>query len=160
MKLLPQLYNNPHAIAEITGSAAYPEIKGKAHFLQTNEGVLMMAEVFGLPISKICEGGIFGFHIHEGWLCRGDEEDAFAGAGGHYNPEKCRHPFHAGDLPPLFGNNGHAFMIVLTDNFFVDEVIGKTMIVHSGPDDFTTQPAGNAGMKMACGKIRRMCPNR
>lgn len=160
MNHLPQLFNKPHAIAEISGSEEYPELKGRVHFLQTNEGVLMMVEVFGLPTSKLCEGGIFGFHIHEGWLCRGNEEDAFAGAMAHYNPEKCPHPYHAGDLPPLFGNNGHAFMIVLTDNFFVEEVVGRTMIVHSKVDDFMTQPAGNAGTKMACGKIRRMCFNR
>lgn len=159
MNHLPHLFNNPHAMAEISGSEDYPEIKGRTHFLQTNEGVLMLVEIFGLPTAKLCERGIFGFHIHEGWLCRGNEEDAFAGVMGHYNPEKCKHPYHAGDLPPLFGNNGHAFMIVLTDNFFVEEVIGKTMIVHSKMDDFTSQPAGNAGTKMACGKIKRMCLN-
>ncbi len=160
MSLLPRLINNPHAMAEISGSEDYLEIKGRAHFLQANEGVWLMVEVFGLPASKLCEGGIFGFHIHEGWLCRGNEEDAFAGAMGHYNPEKCKHPYHAGDLPPLFGNNGHAFMIMMTDNFFVEEVIGRTIIVHSKVDDFTSQPAGNAGTKMACGQIRRMCPDR
>lgn len=160
MNHLPQLFNNPHAMAEISGSEDYPEIKGRTHFLQTNEGVLMLVEIFGLPTAKLCEGGIFGFHIHEGWYCRGNEEDAFAGAMGHYNPEKCKHPYHAGDLPPLFGNNGHAFMIVLTDNFFVEEVVGRTIIVHSKVDDFTSQPAGNAGTKMACGKIRRMCRKR
>lgn len=126
--LLPQLFHYPHAMAEISGSEDYPEIKGRAYFLQTNEGVLMMVEVFGLPTSKLCEGGIFGFHIHEGWLCRGNEEDAF--------------------------------MIVLTDNFFVEEVVGRTIIVHSKVDDFTSQPAGNAGTKMACGQIRRMCSDR
>lgn len=160
MRLLPRLFNNPHAMAQITGSDDYPEIKGRVHLYQTNGGVLVMAEVFGLPTSTLCEGGIFGFHIHEGGLCRGNEEDAFAGALSHYNPEKCKHPYHAGDLPPLFGNNGHAFTIFLTDNFFVDEVVGRTIIVHSHADDFTSQPAGNAGIKMACGKIMKMCLTR
>lgn len=90
-------------------------------------------------------------------MCRGNEEDAFAGAGGHYNPERGKHPYHAGDLLPLFANNGHAFSIFLTDNFFVEEVIGRTVIVHAGVDDFTSQPAGNAGSKIACGKIERRC---
>ena len=86
-------------------------------------------------------------------MCRGNDEDAFASVAGHYNPEKCEHPYHAGDMPPLFANHGHAFSIFLTDNFYVEEVVGRTVILHSGADDFTSQPAGNAGKKIACGRI-------
>ena len=160
MSLLPALYRQPHAVARIEGSSEYPEIRGKVHFYQTNIGVLVMAEVFGLPTAGRCLGGIFGFHIHEGRICAGNEGDAFEKAMMHYNPEGCMHPYHAGDLPPLFGNNGYAFHVFLTDNFFVDEVIGRTIIIHANPDDFTTQPAGNSGTKMACGKIVKRCPTR
>jgi len=63
------------------------------------------------------------------------------------------HPHHAGDLPPLFGNNGYALSMFLTTRFSVSEIIGRTVILHSAPDDFTSQPAGNSGVKIACGVI-------
>ena len=58
-------------------------------------------------------------------------------------------------MPPLFSNKGYAFMIFLTDRFKVDEIIGKTVIIHSMPDDFKTQPSGDSGMKIACGVIEK-----
>lgn len=80
--------------------------------------------------------------------------DLFSGAMAHYNPADCNHPFYAGDLPPLFGNHGYAFSVFLTERFLMSEVIGKTVITHGNPDDFTTQPSGNAGEKLAYGVIR------
>ena len=71
----------------------------------------------------------------------------------HYNPQGCPHPYHAGDLPPLFGNQGYAFSAFVTDRFAVREIVEKTIIIHSKPDDFKTQPSGDSGEKMACGKI-------
>ena len=56
-------------------------------------------------------------------------------------------------LPGVSG--GHAFSVFLTDRFCVKDVIGRTVIIHGGSDDFTSQPAGNAGPKIACGEIRR-----
>jgi Cu-Zn family superoxide dismutase len=58
-------------------------------------------------------------------------------------------------MPPLFGNQGYAFLMFLTDRFTAREIIGKTVIIHDKPDDFTTQPAGNSGNKIACGVIQR-----
>ena len=81
--------------------------------------------------------------------------DPFSATMAHYNPAKCNHPFHAGDLPPLFGNHGYAFSIFLINRFLLSEVLGKTVIIHGNPDDFTTQPSGNAGEKLACGGIKR-----
>jgi Cu-Zn family superoxide dismutase len=46
-------------------------------------------------------------------------------------------------------------MAVLTDRFAVSEVLGKAVVLHRQPDDFHTQPAGNAGAKIACGLIER-----
>ena len=65
------------------------------------------------------------------------------------------HPKHAGDLPPLMGCQGNAYLAVKTDRFIVHDIIGKTVVIHSDPDDFHTQPAGNAGKKIACGVIRK-----
>ena len=83
----------------------------------------------------------------------GTPVDPFSDALTHYNPDTCAHPQHAGDLPPLFGNNGYAFSMFLTNRFSVSEIIGRTVILHSAPDDFTSQPAGNSGVKIACGVI-------
>ena len=113
------------------------------------------AEVTGLSAtSDRWANSIFAFHIHEGGRCTGNGADPFADVGSHYNPEGCQHPYHAGDLPPLFGNNGYAFMSMLIDRFSVSEIIEKTVIIHDQPDDFRTQPAGAAGAKIACGEIR------
>ncbi len=146
----------PDAKADIKGSSTNPNIIGGANFYQTKDGVLLTVEVMGLPASgNPCAGGVFGFHIHEGASCTGTAEDPFADTKGHFNPQDCRHPHHSGDLPPLFETDGRAFMVFLTGRFTVGEIIGRTIIIHSAPDDFTTQPAGNSGKKIACGKIRR-----
>ena len=47
-------------------------------------------------------------------------------------------------------------MTVFTDRFTVDDAIGKTVVIHSEPDDFRTQPSGNAGTKIACGVITKV----
>ncbi|HML35941.1 MAG TPA: superoxide dismutase family protein [Bacillota bacterium] len=148
------LKKSPDAIAWIFGSPAFPDIRGFVYFYQLYDNVLLVAEVSGLPHSEgPCESRVFGFHIHEGATCTGNREDPFADAGAHYNPDNCLHPYHAGDLPPLFENNGLAFQSVLTNRFSVNQVIGRTVIVHDSPDDFTTQPSGNSGAKIACGQI-------
>ncbi|NLF57432.1 MAG: superoxide dismutase family protein, partial [Candidatus Hydrogenedens sp.] len=103
-----------------------------------------------------CAGEVFGFHIHEGNACTGNASDPFAATGGHFNPQSCPHPQHAGDLPPLFGNNGYAWSSVLTDRFTVDAIAGRTVVIHRRPDDFTTQPSGNSGEKIACGVIKKL----
>ena len=71
----------------------------------------------------------------------------------HYNPLGCPHPYHAGDMPPIFGAAGYAFSAFVTDRFTVRDVVGRSVILHGSPDDFTTQPSGNAGEKIACGEI-------
>lgn len=148
------LIHTPHASAELKGSGDYPDINGSAQFYQTKNGVLIAAEINCLPhFHDICQHPIFGFHIHDGSCCKGNVHDPFSAAMSHYNPEDCAHPSHAGDLPPLFGNHGYAFSVFLTDRLSVPEIIGKTLIIHGNPDDFTTQPSGNAGKKLACGVI-------
>lgn len=145
--------NRPDAFAVIQGSGDYPDLKGNVMFRQMRSGVLVTAEIEGLPSGGKYERGVFGFHIHEGGKCSPKSGDAFTDAGGHYDNKDCPHPYHAGDLPPLFSNKGYAYMSVFTDRFNVNEIIGKTVIIHGKPDDFTSQPSGNAGKRIACGKI-------
>lgn len=152
--ILFHMGKGPDAIARLQGSSRYPQLKGVAEFFQTKEGVLVSVDVTGLPKGEgPCESPVFALHIHSGGRCSGNETDPFADAMTHYNPYQCLHPYHAGDLPPLFGVNGTAFSLFLTGRFTVQEVLGKSVIIHAKPDDFTTQPSGNAGEKMACGII-------
>ena len=154
--LITYLLKRPDAQAKIKGSRKQPSIDGDVSFYQTPFGVLIKAHITGLPNPKgTCRSPVFGFHIHDGESCSGNAKDPFANAGTHYNPTDCRHPYHAGDLPPLFGAGGRAFTLFLTDRLTVQEIIGKTIIIHASPDDFTSQPAGNAGEKIACGEIHR-----
>ena len=151
------LKSRPDAVADIRGSIAYPAINGIANFYQVREGVLIVISIFGLPdISQPCKDGIFAMHIHSGGSCTGNAEDPFADVKMHYNPDNCPHPQHAGDLPPIFSNEGFAWSSFLTNRFSVEEIIGKTIIVHDLPDDFTTQPSGNSGQKIACGIISKI----
>lgn len=155
-QLLPILQGRPQAFAPITGGKSCPGIRGTVRFYQAKGGIVVLAEVSGLPKADGSHPRIFGFHIHEGTDCGGSQKDPFANTKAHYNPNSGGHPFHAGDLPPLFGNDGLALSAFLTDRFSVDEIIGRTVVIHDMPDDFTTQPSGNSGTKIACGIIRRM----
>lgn len=147
----------PDAAAVVQGQSENRDINGTVEFYQAMGGVLVVADIRGLPVStKRCGNDIFAFHIHGGTDCIGNSEDPFANAGTHYNPGGCPHPYHGGDMPPLFAAAGRAMLAFFTDRFTVGEIIGKTVIVHDSPDDFTTQPSGNAGNKIACGLITRV----
>ncbi len=141
-----------NAWAAVRGGKEYPNLLGCVKFFQTPAGVLISAEMWGLPKT---ETGVFGLHIHNGQSCGpGKDEKEFGAAGSHFNPENLPHPEHAGDLPPLFSQNGYAWASFLAARFAVREILGRTVIVHAKPDDFTTQPSGNAGEMIACGVIR------
>lgn len=143
-----------NAKANIKGGKQYPNINGIVYFKETKKGVILTAKINELPQAKNnCKGRFFGFHIHSGSECSGNMNDEFANVGVHYNPNKCLHPFHVGDLPPLIENDGYAYMSVLINKFKVSDIIGKVIIIHDMPDDFTTQPSGNSGKKIACGII-------
>ncbi len=147
----------PVAGARVFGNILYPEINGNIWFYQASTGVLVVSDIEGLPKSTgPCQNPIFAIHIHEGGSCSGNNIDFFADAGNHYNPNNCPHPYHSGDLPPLFSVNGDAFFAALTNRFAIDEIIGNTVVIHSSVDDFKTQPAGNSGAKIACGEIYRL----
>ncbi len=136
---------NPAAVAWIRGEG---RLKGSVKFYPIAGGTQVVAEILGLPASPT---GFFALHIHEGGNCGGKD---FADSGGHLNPDGSPHPQHMGDLSPLLSRNGRAWLAVETGRFTPLEVLGRTVVIHSGPDDFHTQPAGNSGSKIGCGVIR------
>jgi len=149
------LRRRPFAVADVFGDREHIEIGGTVKFYKVPRGVLVYAEIFGLPDPKEeYKRPVFGFHMHSGAECSSRGGEAFFETMGHYNPENYPHPRHAGDFPPLFGNGGYALSVFITNRFTPEEIIGKTVVIHSSYDDFSTQPAGNSGKKIACGEIR------
>ena len=138
----------PNSAADISGGENYPGIRGRVIFRQQKNGVLVTADIYGLPTGETgCDSGVFGFHIHEGEDCGSNGQEPFSNTKGHYNP---------GDLPPLFENDGYAYMSFLTNRFTATEIIGRTVVIHLKPDDFHSQPSGNSGEKIACGVIKAL----
>jgi len=108
--------------------------------------------------------GIHGIHIHSVGACEG----TFASAGGHWNPTGHQHGFdnpsgpHLGDLQNIVvaadssaavavSNRGGGF---LRGNGGLLDGDGASIIIHAGPDDYRTDPAGNSGARIACGVLR------
>lgn len=152
--LIDALANDrPKAMAWVADNKNNPQTSGLVKFYQpSNGGVLVEAEFFGLPDAS--RGGISNFyamHIHDSGDCGND----FTRVGNHFNPGNMPHPFHAGDLPPLLSNQGYAWTAFFDRRFTIDDIIGKSVIIHSNTDDFSTQPSGNPGRVIACGDIRR-----
>lgn len=150
---------NVTAIAKIKGGPLAPDIKGTVSFIDVSEGTIVCINVSGLPPFKpgtknTLPIGPHGFHIHENGSCEvGDPANPFTPAGGHWNPTNQPHGNHAGDFPVIFSNHGRAYMCFFTDKFRVSDIIGKAVIIHESPDDYRSQPAGNAGKRLACGVI-------
>jgi Cu-Zn family superoxide dismutase len=150
----------PAAVADIKGGPLRPQIKGIVRFYRVPGGSWVCVDVEGLPPYQ--QGtknkdpvGPHGFHIHEFGVCEiGNPKDPFQAAGGHWNPTNQPHGNHAGDFPVLFSNRGVAKMCFFDGEFTPDQVINKSIIIHENPDDYRTQPAGNAGKRLACGVIR------
>lgn len=148
------------AVAHIRGGPLAPEIMGRATFTAVPGGTEVAVEVTGLPPYRPAAGtrpqiGPHGFHLHQKGSCQvGNPTDPFQAAGAHWNPDGQPHGNHAGDFPVLFSNHGFACMTFFTNRFSVPDIIGKTVIIHQGPDDYRTQPAGGAGKRLACGVIR------
>ena len=146
--------NRPQAMAWVQGQEAAPQVSGLVKFYDTPYGgTLVEAEVFGLPnIAVLGSSGFYALHIHE----KGDCSRNFTQTGEHYNPLNNPHPYHAGDLLPLFSNQGYAWMSFYDKRFQVKDIIGRSVVIHNDRDDFTSQPSGNSGAKIACGVIEKI----
>jgi len=131
---------------------------GTVTFVQRDGQVLVTADVRGLKPNQD-----HGFHVHEKGDCSSGDGMS---TGGHFNPDAVGHGHvlpgdtgHAGDMPNLkadaSGNAKVSFsvtkMTVANGQF---SIVGKGLIVHRDPDDFKSQPTGNAGPRMACAVIK------
>lgn len=143
----------PDAVAVIKGNALYSDINGIVKFYALPEsGILIAVEISDLPDGKNEDTPtFFAFHIHE----NGDCSVSFTNTGMHYNPDNVPHPEHAGDLPPLLSNDGYVWMIFYDSFLTLPMILNRSIVIHQNPDDFTTQPSGNAGEKIACGVITK-----
>ncbi|HUP95615.1 MAG TPA: superoxide dismutase family protein [Burkholderiales bacterium] len=130
---------------------------GQATFTQVADKVRVVVEVQGLK-----PGAEHGFHIHEVGDCSSGDGMSTKG---HFNPFGKAHghhtsaEHHAGDLPSLRADSsGRAKinvdipMISVTPG--AGSVVGRGLIVHADPDDYKTQPTGNAGARVACAVIQ------
>jgi Cu-Zn family superoxide dismutase len=148
------------AFAEVRGGPLAPQIRGVVWFMDVQGGTWVCANIAGLPAYMPAKGkekpiGPHGFHIHTTGNCDvGNPNEPFMGAGEHWNIANQPHGNHAGDFPVLFSNNGIARMCFFTNKFKPGEAVGKSIIIHQNPDDYQSQPAGNAGKRLACGVIR------
>ena len=134
-------------------------VRGTVNFEQRGDKVRVVANVSGLR-----PNGEYGFHIHEAGDCSSGDGMS---AKGHFNPQGKPHGHHgsgerhAGDLPSLksdAGGNANANFDVdiITVNAGPTSIIGRGLIVHVQPDDYKTQPTGNAGARSACAVIQRI----
>nr|WP_315187975.1 superoxide dismutase family protein [uncultured Albidiferax sp.] len=141
-------------LAATTGNT----VTGSVQFIQLPGKVLVRGEVLGLQPNKV-----HGFHIHEKGDCSSGDG---LSAGGHFNPTAHAHGaasgpmHHAGDLPSLQADaSGSAKISYETADLAVgsgpNDVVGRGLIVHKDPDDFTTQPTGNSGARLACAVITK-----
>ncbi len=130
------------------------DIRGTVTFTKVPNGIKIIADVDGLKPGK------HGFHVHEHGDCSGHDGKA---AGGHFNPTNSKHggpdssERHVGDLGNLVADdNGHAHyerIDALISFEGPNSILGKSIIIHADADDYVTQPTGNAGARIACGKI-------
>lgn len=151
-----QLLKNtqPQAAAWVTGNTLPPQLSGLVKFYDTPYGgVLIEYELFGLPdIQTSGSSDFYAMHIHE----NGDCSQSFTKTEEHYNPQHRLHPYHAGDLLPVLGNQGYAWGAFYDKRFSISGILGRSVVIHSHSDDFSSQPSGNSGNKIGCGIIRRV----
>lgn len=144
------------AEAMIAPKSGNMTLAGSAKFSGEKGSVQVMLAVTGAP------PGVHGAHIHETGDC--SAPDAMS-AGGHWNPQMHMHSMpgamaHLGDMGNLTVDAAGSGTLTLTNAAWEVgtgtpmDVIGKAVIIHAMPDDFATQPTGNAGGRIGCGVIQ------
>src|SRR5581483_3390307 len=132
---------------------------GRATFSATPNGTLIDLSLTGIS------PGVHAVHIHAAGKC---EPPDFKSAGPHFNPDQTKHGMmspegpHAGDLPnvhvPADGKVEVEFLnpiVTIGQEAALLDAAGSALVIHAGPDDYKTDPAGNSGDRIACGVITR-----
>ena len=130
-------------------------VHGIVYFTKVPDGIKIVADINGLTQGK------HGFHIHEYGDLRNDDGTS---AGGHFNPYGKPHgapgakECHVGDMGNIVATNKvPTAHYIYTDSLMsfsgVNSIIGRSVIIHQGEDDLTSQPSGNAGKRIAGGVI-------
>jgi Cu-Zn family superoxide dismutase len=130
---------------------------GEVDLVQTPAGVLLKLSIKGLPT------GEHAFHIHAVGKC----ETPFTSAGPHFNPENHKHGMmagagHAGDMPNLHVPQSEELAVEVMNPAItlekgkpnsVFDADGSAVVIHAKADDYKSDPAGDAGDRIACGVI-------
>jgi Cu-Zn family superoxide dismutase len=133
---------------------------GEARLQQTPHGVLLKLDL------KNATPGIHGLHVHEVGRC---DAPSFESAGGHFDAAGHQHGFlnsrgyHAGDLPNMEvpASTQHSVEHLVANATLEPgprtllDANGSSIVIHTGKDDYMTDPAGNSGDRLACGRIVR-----
>ena len=136
---------------------------GNVDLAQTPAGVLLKVSLKGVP------PGEHAFHIHAAAKC---EPPSFESAGPHFNPGNAKHGMlagagHAGDMPNLYVPQNGELMVEIVNAAVTLEKgkpnslfgpAGTSIVLHQGVDDYKSDPAGNAGARVACGAINELPP--
>lgn len=151
----------PRTARAVLQAAPGESIDGEILFEETDEGIRVRATVNGLT------EGEHGFHVHEHGAC---EPPDFTSAGDHFDPMGNPHGppgpnSHAGDLGNIEALAGDvaAEKVMVSQSISLeqgalDSIIGRSVVVHENPDDFVSQPSGDAGARLACGVIELIQP--
>ncbi len=148
------MMKGPMAMATMAPTAGNT-VQGTVMFHETGGHVMVHAKLSGLA-----PGSEHGFHVHDKGDCSAPDGMS---TGGHFNPDGKPHgaqggDHHAGDMPSLVADAGgnvdaHFMLMGPTVAAGPASVIGRGVIVHAKADDYTTQPTGNSGGRIACGVI-------
>ncbi len=143
----------------VLSSASGSSVNGEATFTKVENGVKMLVTVDAIS------PGPHAIHLHEKGDCSAPDATS---AGGHWNPTGEMHgkpgegDHHAGDIDNIIAKkDSTAQFEIVMENWTIgdgskSDILGKSVIIHAGPDDFESQPSGAAGARIACGVIKEM----
>ncbi|MGZ3840160.1 MAG: superoxide dismutase family protein [Flavisolibacter sp.] len=155
----PEAVKKNRAVAILTGTKPDTVVTGKVEFEQEGKKVEMELEI-SVPLKANQSVAV---HIHDHGDCGGVGKNAM----GHWNPTNKSHgkwgssSFHSGDIGNIqLDAKGKGKLKLETDLWSIGgdpltNILDKAIIVHSGVDDYTSQPAGNAGERIGCGVIKK-----
>ncbi|WP_051443105.1 superoxide dismutase family protein [Curvibacter gracilis] len=146
----------PRAVADLQPTRGN-SVSGRLSFSQSGDVVRVSGQISGLK-----PNAEHGFHVHEKGDCSSGDGMS---TGGHFNPGGSAHgrhdasAHHVGDLPVLKADAQGVARVDFESRGITlvagpQSIVGKGLIVHRDPDDYTTQPTGNSGPRVACAVIQ------